>query len=139
MSNACNVYFLCVAFYVPIKCYYCFAPAVNSTCADPISQKHEVRRGLEIIECDYGVCLKWTHYWNGKLHIRRTCSAKLSGFRIMMIDGVCRKERNDNGYLCMCGKNLCNTSCRIRGFPNMLILQLICLCVIAGFTSTWTL
>ena len=43
--------------------------------------------------------------------MHRTCSER-HDFRIMMIDGVCRSERNGNGYLCMCGKHLCNAGSR---------------------------
>lgn len=92
----------------PIKCYYCFGDADNSSCADPVNPRKEKGKTLEVIECEHGVCLKWTHYWNNKLYMRRTCSARMSHFKIMMIDGVCRSERTGNGYLCMCGKHLCN-------------------------------
>lgn len=39
--------------------------------------------------------------------MERTCSAKLN-IHIMLVDGVCRRESFGNGYLCMCGKQLCN-------------------------------
>ena len=39
----------------------------------------------------------------------RTCSSDLS-FDLTMIDGVCRSERSGNGYICMCGKHLCNSA-----------------------------
>lgn len=39
--------------------------------------------------------------------MERTCSAKLN-IHIMLVDGVCRRESFGNGYLCMCGKHLCN-------------------------------
>ncbi|CAG5122916.1 unnamed protein product [Candidula unifasciata] len=58
--------------------------------------------------CDRGICLKWTKYREGVLQMIRTCSADLD-FHLTMIDGVCRTERNGNGYLCMCGKHLCNS------------------------------
>lgn len=41
------------------------------------------------------------------LMMERTCSAKLN-IHIMLVDGVCRRESFGNGYLCMCGKHLCN-------------------------------
>jgi hypothetical protein len=44
------------------------------------------------------------------LYMHRTCSDRLNDFRIMMIDGVCRSEREGHGYLCMCGRHLCNSA-----------------------------
>lgn len=44
----------------------------------------------------------------------RTCSADLN-FHLTLIDGVCRTERNGNGYLCMCGKHLCNAAQPLAG------------------------
>ena len=44
-----------------------------------------------------------------RLEMIRTCSDRLN-FKLTMIDGVCRTERNGNGYLCMCGKNKCNSA-----------------------------
>lgn len=53
------------------------------------------------------------------LYMHRTCSNELRDFKIMMIDGVCRSERMGNGYLCMCGKHLCNSAERGRiGFTS---------------------
>ncbi|KAL8561879.1 hypothetical protein ACOMHN_046669 [Nucella lapillus] len=91
----------------PIVCYTCRGPAVNSTCADPV----DPRTNSDLVEktCNNGVCLKWTKYERGRLQMIRTCSAELN-FHLTMIDGVCRTERNGNGYLCMCGKHLCNAA-----------------------------
>ena len=51
----------------PIKCYYCFGEAANSSCSDPVSPRKGIGKSLEVIECEHGICLKWTHYWNSKL------------------------------------------------------------------------
>ncbi|KAL3835950.1 hypothetical protein ACJMK2_021409, partial [Sinanodonta woodiana] len=90
----------------PIKCYSCFAPARNNLCADPVKAEFDVLQGMNIIQCDYGVCLKWTYYRNGTLHIHRTCSANVRGFRLILSNRGCRKERDDNGYICMCDRSL---------------------------------
>ncbi|WAR04184.1 QVR-like protein [Mya arenaria] len=92
----------------PIRCFYCFGPAENSTCADPVDPREDKGKTLEVIQCESGICLKWKHYYNSELYMHRTCSHRLKRFKIMMIDGVCRSERSGNGDLCMCGKNLCN-------------------------------
>lgn len=105
----------------PIKCFYCFGEAVNSSCADPVNPRTEKGKSLEVIECEHGVCLKWTHFWQNKLYMRRTCSARMTHFKIMMIDGVCRSERTGNGYLCMCGKHLCNSSTRLQPYSCIYI------------------
>lgn len=96
----------------PISCYYCFGPAENSTCADPVNPKEDKGKTLTVIECDSGICLKWTHFHKNVMYMHRTCSDKLNEFKIMMIDGVCRSERTGNGYLCMCGRHLCNDASR---------------------------
>ncbi|KAK3105687.1 hypothetical protein FSP39_003433, partial [Pinctada imbricata] len=88
----------------PIECYTCIGDANNSSCADPVNIR---RFPLESRECIHGVCLKWTHYINGKLYIERTCSALLE-MNIMLVHDVCRTESFGNGYLCMCGRHLCN-------------------------------
>ena len=59
----------------------------------------------------YGVFI---YLFSGKLYMHRTCSARMTHFKIMMIDGVCRSERTGNGYLCMCGKHLCNGTGKYR-------------------------
>ncbi|KAL5010265.1 hypothetical protein ScPMuIL_012570 [Solemya velum] len=92
---------------VPIKCYFCYGKAVNSTCADPMNVKTNTH--LVIHECPHGVCVKWTRYKNHELYIQRTCTAEMD-IKLMMIDGVCRTESRGNGELCMCGKNLCNSA-----------------------------
>ncbi|XP_060591511.1 protein quiver-like [Ruditapes philippinarum] len=94
----------------PISCYYCFGPAENSSCADPVNPKEDKGKTLTVIDCDNGICLKWTHYYGDVLYMHRTCSDRLNDFRIMMIDGVCRSEREGHGYLCMCGRHLCNSA-----------------------------
>ncbi|KAK3596301.1 hypothetical protein CHS0354_009797 [Potamilus streckersoni] len=119
----------------PIKCYSCFAPAIDNICANPVKQEYDVFKGMDVVECAYGVCIKWIYYFNGMLHVHRTCSAKVSGFRLIMASNVCRKERNNNGYLCMCGRNLCNTSSIIRGPAHILVIKLIFLCLIKEFAS----
>lgn len=88
----------------PIKCYSCFDTAQNSTCADPIDP---LNNKLPLDECINGVCVKMTRYVDYTLMMERTCSAKLN-IHIMLVDGVCRRESFGNGYLCMCGKQLCN-------------------------------
>ncbi|KAL4228539.1 hypothetical protein ACF0H5_011589 [Mactra antiquata] len=105
----------------PIQCYYCFGPAVNSSCADPVFPKEDKGKTLVPIECQSGICLKWTRYYNNELYMHRTCSHRLKAFKIMMIDGVCRSERTGNGYLCMCGRHLCN-SADIKHHKNTNIL-----------------
>ncbi|BFZ22641.1 hypothetical protein BsWGS_25680 [Bradybaena similaris] len=86
-----------------IECYTCEGTAENSTCSDPFDVS-----GIGIKVCERGICLKWTKYRGGVLQMIRTCSADVD-FHLTMIDGVCRTERNGNGYLCMCGKRLCNS------------------------------
>lgn len=56
---------------------------------------------LNLIPCNF-------YLISGKLYLERTCSAKMD-MNIMLIDGVCRTESFGNGYLCMCGRNLCNS------------------------------
>ncbi|CAL1542582.1 unnamed protein product [Lymnaea stagnalis] len=120
----------------PIKCYICDGTAENSTCSDPIDLNHsEVRTK----ECDKGICLKWTKYRGGVLQMIRVCSADLD-FHLTMIDGVCRTERNGNGYLCMCGKHLCNSGPGLH--PTLLsrapyVMTLIVLAYIS-FDTMWT-
>ncbi|XP_025084679.1 protein quiver-like [Pomacea canaliculata] len=105
----------------PIMCYTCRGTAVNSTCADPI----DARTNPDLVkrECMNGVCLKWTKYIQGILHMIRTCSSDLN-FHLTMIDGVCRTERNGNGYLCMCGKQLCNEASSLAGHVGLLAILL---------------
>jgi hypothetical protein len=87
-----------------IQCYTCEGTAENSTCSDPVDKVNMVKQ-----VCDRGICLKWTKYRGGILQMIRTCSADVD-FHLTMIDGVCRTERNGNGFLCMCGKHLCNSA-----------------------------
>ncbi|KAH3705222.1 protein quiver-like [Dreissena polymorpha] len=94
----------------PIKCFYCFGLAENSSCADPVDPKVDKDKSLQVIECESGICLKWTHYYERQLYMHRTCSHRLPDFKIIMINGVCRSERTGNGNLCMCSKNLCNAA-----------------------------
>ncbi|KAK7492726.1 hypothetical protein BaRGS_00016031, partial [Batillaria attramentaria] len=111
----------------PITCYMCRGRADNSTCADPVDPRdnpHLVER-----ECINGACLKWTKYENGILQMIRTCSADLN-FHLTMIDGVCRTERNGNGFLCMCGKHLCNTAQPTAGASWLLASSLVS-CLVA--------
>lgn len=89
---------------VPIKCYSCYDRAQNSSCADPIDN---LNNNLPQTECLHGVCVKMTKYEKNVLMMHRTCSAKLN-IHIMLVNGVCRRESYGNGYLCMCGKHLCN-------------------------------
>ena len=48
----------------PIRCFYCFGPANNSTCADPVDPREDKNKALQVIECESGICLKWTHVYN---------------------------------------------------------------------------
>lgn len=112
----------CVAVYgqddltVPIRCYMCISRLdKNDTCNDPVDSR--TNNFLKDEECHKGVCVKWTRYINGKLYLERTCSAKMD-MNIMLIDGVCRTESFGNGYLCMCGRNLCNS-----GFSRLRLTQ----------------
>ncbi|XP_041372054.1 protein quiver-like isoform X2 [Gigantopelta aegis] len=119
----------------PITCYTCEGTAVNSTCADPLP----VKKNTDLIkkECGRGICLKWTFYRGGTLFMQRTCSSDLN-FHLTMIDGVCRTERNGNGYLCMCGRNLCNGSTRPSASPRILFLLLVCYTLISQRRLLWT-
>ncbi|RUS81328.1 hypothetical protein EGW08_010895 [Elysia chlorotica] len=85
-----------------IQCYKCKGEASNSSCADPVDTEKIGQK-----KCNRGICLKWTKYEGNILQIYRSCSSDLN-FQLTMIDGVCRTERNGNGWLCMCGKRLCN-------------------------------
>ncbi|XP_012944992.1 protein quiver [Aplysia californica] len=119
---------------VPIKCYTCEGAAENSTCADPLDVNHsEIQAGIKT--CEQGICLKWTKYKQGKLQMIRTCTADLN-FHLTMIDGVCRTERNGNGYLCMCGKNMCNMATgrhvTLWRPPLALTLLLMCYALVPG-------
>lgn len=87
-----------------ITCYKCMGTLVNSSCADPFSVENK-----SVKECPQGLCIKWTRKLNGVWYMERTCSDDLTIF-INLIDRVCRTERNGNGYLCMCGKRLCNSA-----------------------------
>ena len=57
----------------------------------------------------------------------RTCSADLN-FYLTLIDGVCRTERSGNGYLCMCGKHLCNAANPLVGGPGWTLAILLASC-----------
>ncbi|XP_059143051.1 protein quiver-like [Physella acuta] len=120
----------------PINCYICNGTAENSTCSDPLDVNHS---GVMIKECIKGICLKWTKYKGGVLQMIRQCSADLD-FHLTMIDGVCRTERNGNGYLCMCGKHRCNSvSGRSGGIdyrtPFTIILLLASLILLLKLTT----
>ncbi|XP_021362506.1 protein quiver-like [Mizuhopecten yessoensis] len=109
----------------PILCYHCVGVENNSTCSDPFDEKTNTAATKE--ECIHGVCVKWTRYINGIRMMERTCSARMD-LNIMKIDGVCRTESDGNGYLCMCGKHLCN------GTPSLnLSLLSAALCALVSF------
>ncbi|KAK6182453.1 hypothetical protein SNE40_010143 [Patella caerulea] len=117
----------------PIKCYVCSGTADNSSCADPIDLK--INPPVKKV-CSQGVCLKWTHYKLGVLVIERVCSADIN-FQLTLIDGVCRTERNNNGYLCMCGKHLCNSTSRVRLSPVVILFLLLCYSLISQRVLPW--
>lgn len=101
-------YFMCANtqddFSSPITCYKCMGTLVNSSCSDPFNVENK-----SVKDCPQGLCIKWTRKLNGVWYMERTCSDDLTIF-INLIDRVCRTERNGNGYLCMCGKRLCNSA-----------------------------
>lgn len=70
--------------------------------------------------------------------MERTCSNELN-FHITMIDGVCRTERNGNGYLCMCGKHLCNSGWKTARHPHVQYLPVLLtgIFVLKYWTSLW--
>ncbi|XP_071103956.1 UPAR/Ly6 domain-containing protein qvr-like [Haliotis cracherodii] len=117
----------------PITCYICAGRAINSTCSDPIDVK---RKELKKKDCGKGICLKWTFYKENVLYLQRTCSADLN-FHLTMIDGVCRTERNGNGYLCMCGKNLCNVAKQSGPNSSAILLLLVCYALISQRQLPW--
>ncbi|XP_014778127.1 protein quiver isoform X2 [Octopus bimaculoides] len=88
----------------PVTCYKCMGTMVNSSCADPVNVNN-----ISMKECPQGLCIKWTRKLGGVWYMERTCSDDLTIY-ISLIDRVCRTERNGNGYLCMCGKHLCNAA-----------------------------
>ncbi|XP_048729193.1 protein quiver-like [Ostrea edulis] len=117
---------------VPIRCYMCISRIEeNDTCNDPIDKR--TKNNLLDEECLSGVCVKWTRYIDGKIYLERTCSAKMD-MNIMLIDGVCRTESFGNGYLCMCGRNLCNTGISQLKLTQAHMVSLI-LCLL--FTFFW--
>jgi hypothetical protein len=70
-----------------------------------------------IVHVRYVVCVHvnstMQHFFliiSDTMYMHRTCSHRLNDFKIMMSDGVCRSERQGDGYLCMCGKHLCNSA-----------------------------
>ncbi|KAI8767246.1 protein quiver, partial [Biomphalaria glabrata] len=70
------------------------------------------------------------------LQMIRVCSADLD-FHLTMLDGVCRTERNGNGYLCMCGKHLCNSVSTPHGGASLRALMtiLLILCIYTYWTT----
>ena len=72
-----------------------------------------------------------------KLYMHRTCSARMSHFKIMMIDGVCRSERTGNGYLCMCGKHLCNSAGKHKPCSSVYIAVLCLVLFLKQSTLSW--
>lgn len=88
----------------PIECFECLDKAHNTTCgtsSDPVQLLE-----LGTIKCKRGACVKWTYYRNRELQMRRTCSEMIN--INIHLDNVCRRERNGNGYLCMCNLEFCN-------------------------------
>ncbi|KAH9523889.1 hypothetical protein Btru_047331, partial [Bulinus truncatus] len=118
----------------PIRCYICDGAAENSTCSDPIDVNHSE---VGTKECTRGICLKWTKYRGGVLRMIRICSEDLD-FQLVKIDGVCRTERNGNGYLCMCGKHLCNSIPSLRGGISPRALTTVLLASYYFTYSYWT-
>ncbi|XP_033724613.1 protein quiver-like isoform X1 [Pecten maximus] len=109
----------------PILCYHCVGVENNSSCSDPFDEKTNTAATKE--ECIHGVCVKWTRYINNVRMLERTCSARMT-LNIMKIDGVCRTESDGNGYLCMCGKHLCNGTAS----PSISLLSAV-LCALISF------
>ena len=72
------------------------------------------------------------------LYMRRTCSARMSHFKIMMIDGVCRSERTGNGYLCMCGKHLCNSARQFQPYNCIYFAVFSVILYFKQLSPTWT-
>lgn len=106
----------------PFKCFFCFGPAKNSSCSDPVIQP----KTLSVIECETGICLKWTLLYNNTMYMHRTCSDRLEDFQINMMDGVCRTESSGTGYLCMCGNNLCNSVGKFHcGWHGVFVVSII--------------
>ena len=69
--------------------------------------------------------------------MHRTCSARMTHFKIMMIDGVCRSERTGNGYLCMCGKHLCNGTGKYKPSAYNFAIVLSALFLLKQTTLGW--
>ena len=68
LHNASNYHYISLVS-EPIRCFYCFGPANNSTCADPVDPREDKNKALQVIECESGICLKWTHVYNSMFFI----------------------------------------------------------------------
>ncbi|XP_074653035.1 UPAR/Ly6 domain-containing protein qvr-like [Tubulanus polymorphus] len=89
-----------------IDCFKCEGLAGNSTCSS--FENSTTSDEIFLKTCRGGVCVKWTHYREGRLILERTCSNDLN-LNLLLSEG-CRRERSGNGYLCMCGSHSCNGS-----------------------------
>ncbi|XP_064644093.1 UPAR/Ly6 domain-containing protein qvr-like isoform X2 [Lineus longissimus] len=96
-----------------IECYFCEGDAKNSTCANngtDFDLHPDVRVGM----CKKGMCVKWARRKNGTMWLERTCTYAMENFHLIVSDD-CRKEKYGNGFICMCGRDKCNSSLSING------------------------
>ena len=61
----------------------------------------------------------------GQLILHRTCSEELP--LNIMLNSVCKTERNGNGYLCMCEDDLCNGTTNLIGYKLTTMVVLLTL------------
>ncbi|KAF6038877.1 hypothetical protein EB796_002813 [Bugula neritina] len=90
-----------------IDCYKCVGKANNSSCSDPFVREEKDINEVKVIPCNRGACLKRLLKSNGTPMIMRTCTNELD-FKLPLVNNVCQKESDGFGYLCMCGRDLCN-------------------------------
>lgn len=58
--------------------------------------------------------------------IMRTCTNELD-FKLPLVNNVCQQESDGFGYLCMCGRGLCNKASSLSSTTSCLLMAVVVL------------
>ncbi|CAK9303490.1 unnamed protein product [Gordionus sp. m RMFG-2023] len=102
-----------------ISCYKCDNRR-DPTCADPLNMADLNK--VERVKCS-GCCVKWVQNQNSNSSTYiRACSDDLK-IALIIKRGSCMKESNNQGHICFCEENLCNSSLKLDPRSNKLHVE----------------